>query len=259
MAKLEGQVQEVAGEVEYCSEKQKRTACVSPDIDEVESANTHCKLSSHSQTVHPPPGIPVPCQPRQSIPAPETTRKRSRDVSCSEGNDKRSTTKQQYRRCPSPTERFEKEDSGREADDAIQKVVEQDLKFDNANSEESAGFADMTASFVAPEAVVVPETLAAPEARVVLEPPTTPETRSAPDAPEIPVDTRESEGASPLGFLYGLTAEELGLPEYGDEMTMAEFVRRDLEQMDCEVAAALEVMSTPQETEEVAISRHGFR
>lgn len=233
-------------------EKRKRTACDSPDVDEVESANKRCKASSHSQIVHPMSGIPVPHRPCQSVPAPQKTRKRNRDILCSENDDERSTAKRQCRRSASPTQSFEKGDSGRKAGDATQIVVEEDLTLDNANC------ADITASFVTPEAFVVPETLAAPEVCVVLEPPTTPETRTVPDAPEIRVDTMESEGTSPLGFLYNLTAEELGFPEFGEEMTLAEFVQRDLEQMDCEAIAALEAISTPQETEEVTIPRHSF-
>ena len=122
-------------------QKRKRAACVSPDIDEVESGNKRCKVSSHSQTVHPVPGIPVPRQPSQPISAPEKSRKRSRDVSPSENDDEHPTAKQQCRRSASPTESFAKGDSGREADDATQKVVEEDLKSDNFNWKKSARFA----------------------------------------------------------------------------------------------------------------------
>lgn len=188
--------------------------------------NKRCKVGSPSPIVQPvleAPGLP-PSLPRQSTPALQKTRKRSRDDSWSKYYDEGSTTKRQCRRPASPTQRVEQRDRAKGVEDPTQNVVEEELTLNDTSGEERAVFCDLRGSLVAPEVFAAPEAPPTPEARMVLETPT------------IQVHHRESEGTSPLELQYKLIAEEFQFPNFDEGMTLEEILQRDLDRWDCEQA-----------------------
>lgn len=215
--------------------KRKRATKASPDSDEVEVMSKRCKVGSPPQTLHSTleiPLLPSP-QPCQSVPPPQASRKRNRDVSCSENYDERSSMKRPCRRSASPPQRVEEGDSARKVDDTTQSLMEEDITFNDANGEDIGSFGDVSGSPVAPEVLVVPEVFAAPKVRMVPEAPLTPDAHMTPEAPAIRRDNRESEG-SPLEFSYNVIAEEFTFPSFDEEMTLGEILQRDLDKLDCE-------------------------
>ena len=214
------------------SNKRKRTTQASPGIDEAEVMNKRYKVGSPSPIVQPvleAPGLPPPL-PRQSTPALQKSRKRSRDDSWSKCYDEGSTTKRQCRRPASPTQRVEQRDRAKGVEDPTQNVVEEELTLNDTRSsgEERAVFCDLRGSPVAPEVLVAPEVFAAPEA------PPTPEARMVVETPTIQVHDRESEGTSPLELQYKLIAEEFQFPNFDEGMTLEEILQRDLDRWYCE-------------------------
>ncbi|MCJ1263534.1 hypothetical protein MMC22_003404 [Lobaria immixta] len=175
--------------------KRKRTNHASPDTSEMELTNKRRKPSDPSQILRPVVEMPVlpPLQPDQSTPAPQSTRKRSREASCPEKDDEYPAAKRPCRRCTTPIQRVEKEERAMEVDDKT--------TFNDASGEESAGVGDVPTGLVAQEASMVPPVL------------------------KHRVDAKEPEGASPLEFPKDLTSEEL------EENTLAELLQRELERM----------------------------
>lgn len=219
------------------STKRKRAGQASPDNDEVE-VKKRCKVSSPPEPLRSTLGIPLlpSPQPCQSVPAPQGTRKRSRDDSWSENHDEHSNTKRPCRRSASPPQKVEEGDSASVVDDTTQNVVKENTSFNDVSWEDIGSFGDVLGSAVAPKVLVVPEVFAAPEVQMVPEAPLTTEAHMTSEAPAIRGDNRESEGASPLEFAYNVIAEEFQFPSLDEDMTLEEILQRDLDQLDCEDA-----------------------